>query len=396
MPRILRIINRLNLGGPTYNAGYLTKYLEPEFETRLLAGVKDEDEASSEFILKQLDVVPEYIPEMHRSVDILNDRAAYKKIKQIIHDFKPDVVHTHASKAGLLGRVAAHKCRVPVIVHTFHGHVFHSYFNSIKTSVIIKIERFLAKRTHAIIAISDTQKDELVNRYRIAPASKFKVIPLGFDLSRFQQDQELKRKKFRKEFGLNDEDVAVGIIGRVVPIKNHIMFLRMFNRVLKDSTSKVKGFVIGDGSETKKMMIMAKQMGMKIHSGQDYNAEADIYFTSWIMEVDEVLAGLDIVALTSLNEGTPVSLIEAQAAGKPIVTTDAGGISDIVKHKETALISPIDDDAAMAQNLLDLIRNETIFEKMSQSGRINVKDQISFERLVKDTRMLYKELLKIT
>ena len=143
MPRILRIINRFNLGGPTYNAAYLTKYMPPHYETLLIGGEKEESEESSAHILNSLDLTSTIIPEMKRSINPLNDYNAYKKIKNIIKEYKPDIVHTHAAKAGTIGRLAAYTSKVPVIVHTFHGHVFHSYFNKAKTSVFKNIERML-------------------------------------------------------------------------------------------------------------------------------------------------------------------------------------------------------------------------------------------------------------
>ena len=152
--KVLRIINRFNLGGPTYNAAYLTKYLGDEFETLLIGGEKYEEEESSEFILQQLGIKPLIIPEMQRSINRRNDTIAYRKIKKIIKEFEPDIVHTHASKAGTLGRLAAKKMNVPVIVHTFHGHVFHSYFGKTKTTFYKNIERYLARRSNKIIAIN--------------------------------------------------------------------------------------------------------------------------------------------------------------------------------------------------------------------------------------------------
>lgn len=161
MPRILRIINRFNLGGPSYNVANLAKYLAPEYETLVIGGDKEPGEDSSLFIFKELGIEPVVLPEMTRAVNFGGDVRAYKKIKSIIKEFKPDIVHTHAAKAGALGRLAAYKCGVPVIVHTFHGHVFHSYFGAAKTSFFKEVERYLAKRTSAIIAISEKQKEEL-------------------------------------------------------------------------------------------------------------------------------------------------------------------------------------------------------------------------------------------
>src|SRR5215203_1535879 len=226
MPRVLRIINRLNLGGPTFNAALLTKHLAPEYETLLVAGTKIDSEESSEFICEQMGINYVKLPEMSREISFSKDRSAYKKIKKIIADFKPDIVHTHAAKAGTLGRLAARSMKVPVIVHTFHGHVFHSYFNPLKTKLFLSIERYLAERSSAIIAISDFQKEELANVFHVCKPEKIKVVPLGFDLSRFWDDMDIKRESFLRQYFLEDDEIAICIIGRLVPVKNHAMFLK--------------------------------------------------------------------------------------------------------------------------------------------------------------------------
>ena len=262
MPKVLRIINRLNLGGPTYNAAYLTKYLSPEFETLLIAGNKDETEASSEFIVESLGLKARYINGMYRSLNPLKDRKALKEIKQIIKEFKPDIVHTHAAKAGALGRFAAWQMGVPVIVHTFHGHVFHSYFNSIANRIFVEIERFLGRKSTAIIAISELQKKELTKDFQICDAGKVTVVPLGFDLGRFQQNQAENRNWFREYYGIDEQTVAVGIIGRLVPIKNHEMFLKVVNNVKNGVQQKVKFLFIGDGEDRLKVEQMCNENGL--------------------------------------------------------------------------------------------------------------------------------------
>jgi len=194
MPRILRIINRLNLGGPTYNAAYLSRYLADDYETMLVAGLKDDSEASSEHIVQDLGIEPVYIKNMYRSINPFKDSEAYSQIKKIIKEFKPDIVHTHAAKAGALGRMAAADSNVKAVVHTFHGHVFHSYFNPVKTKLFLQIERYLASKSHKIIAISEKQKEELGETYKVCKKEKIEVIPLGFNLDRFTEAQEEKRE----------------------------------------------------------------------------------------------------------------------------------------------------------------------------------------------------------
>ena len=170
--KILRIINRFNIGGPTYNATFLTRYMSDDFETLLIGGLPEEGEADSMHILKEYGVTPLLLPEMKREPNLKSDRLALKKIKSIIEEFEPDIVHTHASKAGAIGRKAAFSRNVPVVIHTFHGHVFHSYFGKIKTAVFKNIERYLARKSNGIIAISNLQKKELSQVHKIAPADK--------------------------------------------------------------------------------------------------------------------------------------------------------------------------------------------------------------------------------
>jgi glycosyltransferase involved in cell wall biosynthesis len=394
MPKVLRIINRLNLGGPTYNAAYLTKYLAPEFETMLVAGMKDETEASSEFITDSMGIEPRYIQSMHRAIDPINDIKAYRQIKQIIQEFKPDIVHTHAAKSGALGRLAAHNCGVSVILHTFHGHVFHSYFNSLKTEVFLQIERFLASKSSRIIAISQRQLEELSREFKIAPVEKFSVIPLGFDLDRFQQNNVVKRQKFREKYNLSDNDIAVGIVGRLVPVKNHVMFINAIKEAKSQTTTSIKAIIIGDGELRKELEAEVKKSGLTYST--DKASQADILFTSWIQEIDTALPGLDIVALTSLNEGTPVSLIEAQAAGIPIISTNVGGIEDIVIKDQTALLGEVGDVGAFAANLVKLAENHRMRIDFSEKGYNHVMGKFSYQRLVEDMRLLYRELLSVS
>lgn len=393
MYRIVRIINRFNLGGPTYNVAYLTRYLAPEFETLLIGGMKDESEASSDFILQQNGLTPTIVPEMRRSINPVNDIVAYNKIKKLIKDYKPHIVHTHAAKSGALGRMAAFACNVPVTVHTFHGHVFHSYFGGLQTSIYKNIERHLAKRTTALVTLSEIQKRELADIHHIAPRDKFHIVPLGFDLEKFWTDKETKRKNFRKQYCIEDNEIAIGIIGRLVPVKDHKMFLTAFKQAKALTKAKIKAFIIGDGELKEELIKYCTEIGLSFTTHTNPHL-SDIYFTSWIQEVDIANAGLDIIALSSLNEGTPVSLIEAQAAGKPIVSTQTGGIENVVIAGETALLSPVGDTQSFANNLAQLADNKELRLKLSVKGEDFVKNRFHYSALVKNMGDLYRTLLK--
>ena len=394
MPRILRILNRLAVGGPVLNATYLTKYMAPDFETLFVVGEKEDHEKNAGFLAEQLGIEYTTIDGMGRSISPGSDYFAYQKVKKLIREFRPDIVHTHAAKPGAIGRLAASAMGVPAIVHTFHGHVFHSYFNSFKTNFFINTERFLARKSSAIVAISEQQKKELSEDFKIAPPEKFHVIPLGFDLDRFRMNQEEKRTAFRTEFNLAEDEIAIGIIGRLVPVKNHYLFLKAITHVLHFSGKKIKAFIIGDGETRTDLENVAQQAEIKFSTEKDRTHPHPLVFTSWRRDIDVINAGLDIVALTSFNEGTPVSLIEAQAANKPVVSTRVGGVQDIVRDGETAFLSEINDTETFCDNLLRLVEDGALRYRMGNNSSQHVMDQFSYHRLTKDMSYLYWSLLE--
>lgn len=386
--KILRIINRFNIGGPTYNATFLTSFISDKFETLLVGGLPEEGEADSLHILEEYGVKPILIPEMKRNPNFISDRKALRKIKDIIKEYQPDIVHTHAAKAGALGRQAAASCKVPVIVHTFHGHVFHSYFNKYKTEIFRLIEKRLASKSTGIVAISDLQKKELSEVFRIAPKNKINVIQLGFDLNPFHENLEEKRKLTRSTYDLSDDSLAIAIVGRLAPIKNHNLFLEGIKLVQQATKQKLVFFIVGDGDQ--KSAIEEKITALKSEM------EIDIRMTSWIKDIKTFNAGMDVICLTSDNEGTPVSLIEAQACNIPIVSTDVGGVRDIVAESETGYIVPKNDVNAFAEKLLLLTEDKNNRERMSQNGWSFVRDKFHYTRLVNDMEKYYLNLLEKT
>lgn len=383
--KVLRIINRFNIGGPTYNATFLTRFISDDFETVLIGGLPEEGEKDSLHITAEYGVNPILIEELKRKPGFSSDRKAYKKLKGLIKEYQPDIVHTHASKAGALGRRAAKACNVPVVIHTFHGHVFHSYFGRAKTFLFKTIERRLANSSSGIIAISELQKKELALDHKICDTDKIKVIPLGFDLNKFSRNIEENRLLTRSKFNLNEDDVTIAIIGRLAPVKDHGFFLNAIEIVLSKTTKSLRVFIVGDGSEWGKIEKRVAEINKQF--------ENRITMTSWITDIATFNAGMDIIGLTSKNEGTPVSLIEAQASGVPVITTDVGGVRDIVDDNETGFIIPVGDLEQYAEKLLELIEDEKKRKKMSQNGWPFVRDKFHYERLVKDMEDYYKELL---
>jgi len=382
------------IGGPAIITANLTKYLSPEFESLLIVGGKDDHEKDAKYILDNLGIDVVTVEEMKRDINPVLDMKAYYAVKKIIRQFKPDIVHTHAAKAGMIGRLAARNSHVQSVVHTFHGHVFHSYFGSLKTRAIIQTERYLAAKSDGIIAISNQQKNELANTFHICPADKIKVIPLGLELDKFTQDQAAKRQLFRKQYLLEEDEIAIGLIGRIVPVKNHEFFIRVAQEVLATTPQKVRFLIIGDGDMRPQVEATIRQAGIDYSYYPDEQRAATMQCTSWITEMDIALAGLDIVALTSHNEGTPVSLIEAQAAGKPVISTKVGGVVDVVKEGITGYLTDPGNLQQYVQLLQTLIGNGLQRNQMGEQGRIFVQQHFSIQTLLKNTAQYYKQLLK--
>lgn len=393
-PRLLIILNRLAVGGPAFNVISGAAALSNEFEILLLAGAPDADEQPADYLLDQYKGFQfQKINSLKRSVLPGTDWRAYREIKQAINKFQPQIVHTHGAKPGVLGRLAAHRSNVPVIVHTFHGHVFHSYFSGFTSKLIVRIEQWLAGFSSAIIAISETLKKELTYKYNIASANKIQLIRLGIDTTRFYDEDGSKRTHFRNEFNLSNDTIAIGIVGRLVPVKNHRLFIETAAQVLKTkgSNHKLQFFIVGDGTgrTSLQQLIHSKQLKFA-NAGSNDASNANFIFTSWRKDMDAVYAGLDIIMLTSLNEGTPVSIMEAMAAGRPVLSTNAGGISELITDGQTGFLASTETE--LVTGLSSLIDNALLRQQFSAAA---AKDAARFSKAaeLKALSSLYHSLL---
>lgn len=394
-PRLLIILNRFAVGGPASNTISTAALLSEQFDILLVAGAPDVDEQAADHLLEQYKGFRfQQLHSLQRSVVPGNDWKAYRELKQIIHSFQPQIVHTHGAKPGVLGRLAAHRSKVPVIIHTFHGHVFHSYFSGITSGLIVRIERWLARYSTALIAINQTLQRELIDQYRIASSEKIKLIRLGIETNRFRDHAAQKRQQFRKEFGLHEEEIAIGIVGRLVPIKNLSLFLEVAEELLVQSglTGKLKFFIVGDGTEK---AMLEQQLSSKkrsfTHAGSGFSTEASFVFTSWRTDMDMVFAGLDIVVLTSLNEGTPVSLMEAMAAGKAIVSVRVGGIHELIEQGRTGLLATNKEE--IVRQLATLINDSSMRQALSTAASAEAEARLSKLAETKQLVALYNSLL---
>jgi glycosyltransferase involved in cell wall biosynthesis len=392
--KIIRIINRFNLGGPTYNVSLLSKYLPEPYETLLIGGKEESHEASSLFIPESMGLKPIQVKSLSRKISPVDDLRAFFEIYTIIKKHKPHIVHTHAAKAGFIGRLAAKLCGVPVIVHTYHGHVFRNYFSPFKTRVIIFTERLLARLSDAIIAISPEQHHDLTYVFKICPAEKCHIVHLGFDLGKFTRIDKSEREKFRRKYLIKDDEIAIGIIGRLAPIKNHQLFLENIAELKKENL-RIKALIVGDGELKENLTNVCKEKGLFCQFNEPETSDYDVCFTGWIKEMEKCLPGLDIVCLTSKNEGTPVSLIEAQAAGKIIVSTNVGGVKDI-KFSDYFFLTEKEDFSDFKNKLQQaiLLQGSVNKELLIESSNRIIREY-HYERLVSDIKKLYDNLIRI-
>jgi len=383
--KVLRIIARLNIGGPARHVVILTGGLDKDrYDSILVSGAVGKGEGDMSYLAEEGRIRRVFVPELGRSINPLADFIAFFKILNAIRREKPHIVHTHTAKAGTLGRIAAIFAGVPVKIHTFHGHVFYGYFNRFATGYFLWVERMLARFTDRIIAISEGQKEDLLYRYKIGQEGKYSVINLGLDLEPFLH-VDSKKGIFRQRHGLDKDAILVGLIGRLVPVKNHRMFIKVA-RLIKgqiepDIFNRVKFVIVGDGPEKPALTAYANSIGIG----------KSVIFTGWAHDLIEVYADIDIVALTSRNEGTPLSIIEAFASAKPVIATDVGGVGDVAGG--VGILTARDDDDAFTKALGELIRSDEMRREMGMKGRMAVMEKFSKERLVSQTEKLYEELI---
>src|SRR4051812_3272785 len=379
--KVVRIIGRLNVGGPARQACLLHERLRPEFETVLITGRPDSGEKDMSYLLSSNEGVHS-IFSMSRPVRFFSDLRSLFAIYRILRREKPDIVHTHTAKAGTLGRIAAVLAGVPVRVHTFHGHVFAGYFGVWKTKLYLAIERLLARFTTRIVTVSEGQARELAEVYKIAPRSKIQVIRNGFDW----KDSTRSQAELRAELNLKRDQTAVLWMGRMVPIKG----IELLAEVVKtNSSNDALMFVIaGDGP-------------LRGHFQELTTGCANLRMLGWQDDISSVVKACDVVLMTSINEGTPTALIEAMFAGKPFVATDAGGTSELalelqptvggVRRGRNGFI--VESNAeTIAKCLSGLGQDNALRESMGRAGRTHAEQNWSSERLLDEMKQLYYEL----
>jgi glycosyltransferase involved in cell wall biosynthesis len=406
--KVIRIIARLNVGGPARHVIWLTAGLrEAGYETLLVAGRVPEGEEDMGYFAAEVGVAPQYIREMSREISWKDAVTVWKLFRLFLRE-RPDIVHTHTAKAGTVGRSAGFlyrwltpgaligRPRQCKFVHTYHGHVFHSYYGPGRTRVFLAIERLLARLvTDRLIVISKQQRLEIGEKFKVGHAEQFKIVPLGLDLGIFSE-HATRRAKFRHELCIPDHSILIGIVGRLTEIKNHQMFLNVVARLKKIDPAcrrqgEVRFIIIGDGGLRADLELQTQMMGL----------DKDVIFVGSRKDPEYFYPALDVVALTSLNEGTPLTLIEAMANARPVVATSVGGVVDLLgdvvedgpyKVCQRGISVPPGDEAAFVAALSRIIRDRSLRQELGERGLEFVEVNYSKERLFEDMKSLYGEL----
>lgn len=376
--KVLRIIARLNVGGPAIHVSLLTaKLAPPDYESVLVCGNIGPGEGDMAYYAEALGVTPVILPALGRALHPLRDLATLWTLYRLIRQHRPDVVHTHTAKAGFVGRVAAWLAGVPVIVHTFHGHVFHGYFSPAKTRLFLLLERLTGRMAAAIITLTDSLRDELADTYGIAPRDKFRVLGLGLNLAPFAETPR-HAGAFRAGWGIPADVPLIGIVGRLVPIKNHALFVEAAARV-RETLPDARFVIVGDGETRAAVEAQIAALGL---------TDA-VIFAGWQRDLAPAYSDLDALVISSDNEGTPVAVIEALSGGCPVVATAVGGVAALLDDGAFGALVPPGDAPALASAIVDTIQHPPDVAP-AQAAMLA---RYSIDRLVRDLDRLYRELL---
>jgi glycosyltransferase involved in cell wall biosynthesis len=383
--KVLRVIARLNVGGPALHVAYLTAGLaERGYDTTLVAGTIARGEESMASVAVGRAVRIESLTNLSREISPLRDARSILRLVSLIRRERPTILHTHTAKAGAVGRIAAllaGSARPPIVVHTFHGHVLRGYFNPLTTLVFRTLERLLAHVTTALVAVSPEVRDDLV-RLHVAPAEKFTVVRLGIELAERTGGDEEDRRQTRRRLGLAQDAFVVGWVGRMTAVKRTDDLVRTLEKLV-DRGVDARLLLVGDGPDHDRLERYAHELGVAKRC----------LFLGYQDDVARFYNAIDVLLLPSVNEGTPVSVIEALAAARPAVATRVGGVPDVVRDGVDGFLVDVGDAEALAERLAELAADPERRARMGAAGRERVLERYAVERLVDDVDRLYRSLL---
>ena len=429
--KILRIIARLNVGGPARHVAWLTAATRRAgIESLLVAGIVPPGEDDMTYFAAAQGITPVIIREMSREISSKDIVTIWKLFRLFLRE-RPDIVHTHTAKAGTVGRVAGWlyrwltlsglwgRPRPCFFVHTYHGHIFHSYYGTFKTRLFLAIEKVLARMTDRVVVLSQQQYREIhgefgigrQGQFAVVPEGQFAIIPLGLD-TRLFANWEQRRRAARSDLGIGAADLAIGIVGRLTAVKNHALFLNAAARyrelfglvaTIGGESRPVRFILVGDGDLRQVLEGQARALELR----------DELIFAGLRDDPENFYPALDVVALTSLNEGTPLTLIEAMANSRPVIATAVGGVEDLLGNCdptatmrsnaqsgsaafqicERGISVKSNDLEGFCQGLRFLLENAELCREMGERGRAFVEQNYSKERLAADVLALYEGLI---
>lgn len=379
--RIARVIARLNVGGPAQHVILLTAGMDKaRFFTTLITGTVGRGEGDLSPMARARGVEPTVIPALGPAIHPMHDAMAFSTLVRLFRHLRPEIVHTHTAKAGTLGRMAARLAGVPRSVHTFHGHVLEGYFTPAATQFFVRIERVLARRTDRIITVSPRLRQTLL-AMGIGRPEQVEVIPLGLELDRFLRIPR-GQAALRSSLRIPDGAPLLGIVGRLVPIKDHPTLLQAIT-LFPDGGQAPHLLVVGDGERREELQRLTHHLGLA----------SRVHYLGWRDDLDAILGGLDVVICCSRNEGTPVALIEAMAAGVPVISTDVGGVADLVAHGETGWLVPPGDPTALARGIGKLLGDPGLCRRLVATARPVALEKHHIKGLIPRMEGVYAEVL---
>lgn len=378
LTRILQITARLTIGGPSIHVILLSQYLRDKgYDVQLVSGEIIGDESNMHYFAEAHGVTPLVIPHMARTLNPFQDLIVIWRLYRLIRELEPDIIHTHTTKAGFLGRVAGRLARVPVIIHTFHSHIFDNDHGWLRRRLFLWLERRVSPLSDAIITLTEGLRQELAEVYHITRRGRITVLPLGMELAQFSETSR-HGQVFRDQWGISHDAPLIGTVGRLAPVKNHGLFLEAA-ALISRKVPNARFAIVGDGAERRRLERLANRLGLR----------EVVIFTGWQKAVIPIYSDLDVNVISSIHEGTPVSIIEALASGCPVVATHVGGLPDLLQGGELGQLVAPNDPQALANAIIQTLQDPPDMQPIQTT----ILDNYAIDRLIHDLDSLYQGLL---
>lgn len=387
MSKILMFSNRLIIGGPSVHLLSLIEYFCDKHEICLLYGAPLANEASMEDEFLKFNIQMHRIDHLKRSRNPFPDLFNLGEVAKIIKEFQPDIIHTHTFKPGVIGRILAKRYGVKRIIHTYHGLIFDSYFSKSLSLALAKLDKYLAKSTDVIIALSEIQQQQIISKIGELPEAKLRVIPLSVSEKKYTFSQE-EGEAFRERICISKERILMGMVGRLVEVKNVELSINVFAGLKKkDKNANSLLLIVGNGDQRDMLLQKSKDLGLNVEL-EKAKLDTDVVFMQWQRNLVPIYSAMDLLVLSSKNEGTPFNIIEAQMMQTAILAPRVGGIADIVEENSTALL--FDKENEMIQKMDYLLNNKEELVIMKNKAIKFAEHKFSITKMIKSFEELYQ------